>query len=510
VINDADGGFTDVHAACLQDWGFPSEHPVGLNIAQVLPPELIPTFFQTQQKVLAQQSMLQGEYQLRDPKLGPRFREFRMVPHGPQKTLTMIRDVTQRQMEQQAHLQVVKQLQQAQKMDALGQLTGGVAHDFNNILASILGYAWLGLQQTNEATNPKMVEYLEVISSAGERGRDLVQKMLAFSRRSSDLPTVAQDPIPALKEAFQILKSLIPSSISLSLEVPDSCPALAIDPTELHQAVVNMVLNSRDALQGSGEIAIVLRPLAPYGQACASCHRTTADSYIAISVRDNGSGMSSALLDRIFDPFFTTKPVGSGTGIGLAVVEGIVHRLGGHILVETQENHGTEIRLLFPAAPSAGGGLTESAVSPTENWRAGNALHHLMVVDDEIWIGTFLREFLREDGYSVSVFTDSRAALAAIEAAPNDYTAVITDLTMPHLGGLELAAEIHLRHPHIPIVLCTGTDEITTAERAREVGIFGILPKPIPVVELRALLREILAGADNARTAKPSELGGLT
>ena len=511
VINDTDGKFTDVHAASLKDWGFPSEHPVGLNITQVLPPELASAFLRAQQKVLAQQSMLQGEYRVLDPKLGPRFREFRMVPHGPQQTLTMIRDVTQRQTEQQAHLQVVKQLQQAQKMDALGQLTGGVAHDFNNILASILGYAWLGLQQTNEATNPKMVEYLEVISAAGERGRDLVQKMLAFSRRSSDQPTVAQDPIPALKDAFQILKSLIPSSISLSLEVPDTCPALAIDPTELHQAVVNMVLNSRDAMQGSGEIAIVLHPLAPYGQACASCHRTTADSYIAISVRDNGSGMSSALLDRIFDPFFTTKPVGSGTGIGLAVVEGIVHRLGGHILVETAENRGTEIRLLFPAAPTAERGFTESLASPTEkNWRVDNAHHHLMVVDDEIWIGTFLREFLREEGYSVSVFTDSRAALAAIEAAPHDYTAVITDLTMPHMSGLELAAEIHLRRPDIPIVLCTGADEITNAEGAREVGIFSILPKPIPVVELRALLGEILTETGNARTAKPSDLGGLT
>lgn len=208
--------------------------------------------------------------------------------------------------------------------------------------------------------------------------------MLTFRRRSSDLPAVAQDPIPALKDAFQILKSLISSSISLSLEVPDSGPALALDPTELHQAVVNLVINSRDALNGSGEIAIVLRPLAQYGQACASCHRTTADSYIAICVRDNGSGMSSALLDRIFDPFFTTKPVGLGTGIGLAVVDGIVHRLGGHILVETRENHGTEIRLLFPAAPGAGHGFTESLASPTENWRAGNVHHHLLAVDDEI------------------------------------------------------------------------------------------------------------------------------
>lgn len=494
VIHDAEGEFTDVHAARLADWGFPAGSPLGLGIAKVLPPELAATFFQVQKKVLSRQQMLQGEYRLVDPQLGPVFREFRMVPHGPHHTLTMIRDVTQQKATQAAHLQVVRQLQQAQKMDALGQFTGGVAHDFNNILASILGYTWLALQQTSQARDPKLTQYLEVITRAGERGRDLVQKLLVFSRRSNDGPTRAQDPLPSLRESFQILRALIPSSISLALELPDTCPALGIDPTELHQVVVNMALNSRDALQGRGQIVIALRPLAQYQRICASCHRATSERYVALSVRDDGSGISNALLDRIFDPFFTTKPIGSGTGIGLAVVEGVIHRLGGHILVDTEEGRGTEMQLLLPAAASGAPSLAENPVLASATWSVTNG-GNLMVVDDEILIGNFLRDLLQDDGYSVSVFDDSRAAFEAFEATPDAYVAVITDLTMPHLSGLELAAKIHARNSHVPILLCTGNGESLRPTQLHATGIVRVLPKPIPIAELRALLSSVIARA---------------
>ena len=381
-------------------------------------------------------------------------------------------------------------MQQAQKMEALGQLTGGIAHDFNNILASILGYTWLARQNPLIMSDPKLSEYLKIVTAAGERGRDLVQQLLTFSRRSNATTPDAIDPLPVVEEAFRMLKSIVPSRIGMHLALPPAAPAIAAAPGELHQVLVNLVVNSRDALHAHGDITIRLAPTSGEHRACTSCLRLVDGDYLALSVTDNGAGIPAETLGRIFDPFFTTKDVGEGTGIGLSVVDGIVHRGGGHIFVDSRTGHGTRFDILLPLAAQQ----DDLKTSPAEIVPARRAARgKLMVVDDEVWLGAFLQELLQEFGYSVEVFANGADALQALNSAPDSYTAVITDLTMPQMSGLELASAIRERQPDLPVVLCTGAGRAPDRESAARAGIRHVLPKPIPVAELQAVLAEFVS-----------------
>ena len=494
-VTDLDANILDLHLSRPDDWVLPPGPLTGLNLRDVLPPEAAAMFKPTQTRVLATGQSVQGEFVNRHPTLGERFREFRMVPYGTDRTLTLVRDITDRKRAERAHEQTVKQLQQAQKMDALGQLTGGIAHDFNNILASMLGYAWLAQQQPLVMADGKTSDYLKIITSAGERGRDLVQKMLSFSRKDSAAPATPVDPLPVVEEAFRMLKSIIPSRLSLELTLPAGAPPLAIDPIDLHQVLVNLVVNSRDAMGEHGRILVGVQPLDGALGFCTSCQVPVDGRYLSFSVEDTGSGIPPDAVGRIFDPFFTTKEVGAGTGIGLSVVHGIVHRYGGHILVDSQPGTGTRIQILLPvmdASPPVAQAIEASPLSP----RAVGG--RLMVVDDEPWVGAFLRELLEEDGYTVDVFNDPQLALTALTQAPGKYAVVITDLTMQGMTGLELAAAIGQRDPVLPVVLCTGAGETPDAARLAKAGVRHLLPKPIPVAQLQALLAELSTGQPRA------------
>lgn len=256
-------------------------------------------------------------------------------------------DLTQRkQMEAEREL-LLMQLRQSQKMEAIGQLTGGIAHDFNNILAAILGYTALALDRYVPDQDGKLAEYLREVQTAGERARDLIANMLTFSRGGQG-GAIAMDPVPLVKEVVKTLRPVLPSSIELNAAIDESLPMISIDPVQLHQIVMNLAINARDAVAGAGRIDIVLRYLGRIDALCNSCHRKTDGNYVELSIADNGQGIPEAILHRIFDPFFTTKEVGKGSGMGLAVVHGIVHEQGGHILVESAPQCGTTLRVLFP------------------------------------------------------------------------------------------------------------------------------------------------------------------
>ena len=487
-VSDLEGKVVDLHAAQPMDWGLPTTRGVGRNLSELLAPEVVARLRPAQEQVLATGRLLQGEFQITHPRLGERHREFRMVPYGENLTLVLVRDVTDRYLAETQRQQALAQLQQSQKMDALGQLAGGIAHDFNNILASMLGYAWLAKQIPAVALDKNASEYLETITAAGERGRELVQKLLTFSRPNVDAEVQSIDPRPVIEEAFGMLKAVMPPHIDLELALPASCPALLINPTDVHQIVVNLVVNSRDAMHSHGKITISLTVAKNSQPACASCHAKVVGPHLSLAVRDTGSGIPPELLNRIFDPFFTTKAVGVGTGLGLSTVSTLVHRHAGHLLVTSQPGQGTLIEILWPCEEAANVSPPTVEVLASEAPAGGG---HLMVVDDEPWVGVFLQKLLEDNGYSADVFDDGKSALAAITLAPKRYVAVLTDLNMQDMAGLELAASIHRSYPSVPIWLCTGVGDLPSAAKLAEAGILQVLPKPIPIHSLRALLSKL-------------------
>ena len=393
------------------------------------------------------------------------------------------------------HTQLHRQLLQAQRMDALGQLTGGIAHDFNNVLASILGYTSLARSLWPDHSE-RVDEYLDAVMAAGERARELVVKMLEFSRNEPREDLHSVDPAPLIDEVLCMLATIIPSSIQLRVENKTAGGGAALlDPSDLHQLLVNLVLNARDALPGHGLILVSLLPLQRVQAVCSGCHSPVDASYLVIDVTDDGEGIAPSVLPQIFDPFFTTKSSGKGTGMGLSVVHGIMHRGSGHLVVTSTPGTGTRVRLLFPPALRA-----ESPVFAEQTGRPptlhGGGGRRILVVDDEPLVLKYLVELFRLQGYAVDSAVDGVEALALLQARPADYCVLLTDQTMPRMTGLELAHEVRRSYPRLPIVLCSGYSPTVNVKTAQEAGIGHFFRKPVsPTVLLSTVAALAQAGA---------------
>jgi len=269
---------------------------------------------------------------------------------SPEGVSVYIQDVSEYKRLKLEHQRMEKQVQQAQKMDAIGQLTAGIAHDFNNILASINGYTDLALTRCVGEGQEKLQEYLEQVYKAGERARDLIQQMMAYSR-NSEADMTDLDPRPLIRETVKMLHSTLPASLRLTFNSPPDNERISInmEPVQLQQMVMNLCVNARDAMHGKGRLDLQLEIIHHQCSVeCTSCHEAIQGDYVALSVRDSGDGMAPDILEHLFEPFFTTKDVGEGTGLGLSVVHGIMHDHQGHIRVESQVGQGTVFYLLFP------------------------------------------------------------------------------------------------------------------------------------------------------------------
>ena len=393
----------------------------------------------------------------------------------------------------EAHSQLQAQLQQARKMEAVGQLSGGIAHDFNNMLSSILGYAGLALERKDELEDGELEDYLSEVVRAGERARDLVSQMLTFSRAQQG-GAVRIELLPMIKEAVKMLRFTLPASIELSVDPGEAGLAVRMDPVKLHQVLMNLSINARDAMQNKGSLHIaVQRRSLPAGElTCSACQEPlAAGDYVELSVEDSGSGMDAELLQRVFDPFFTTKEVGKGTGMGLSVVHGIVHEMGGHIRVESTLGGGSTFRLLLPVAHAVDPQLVEADAFSEEDAHYISGSAHILVVDDEQAVAGFLKELLTVSGYRVSLCHDGIEALEVFERE-GDIDLVITDQTMPKLTGAELAGRLLQRSPTLPIILCTGYSEEVDEGRARQLGIRGYMHKPVASRTLLGKIDELL------------------
>ena len=369
-------------------------------------------------------------------------------------------------------------------MEAIGTLAGGIAHDFNNILAGIIGFADLGMQEAADplATTQNFTEILK----AGQRARDLVRQILAFSHhRETDRKPLNLDE--TVSEALKLLRATIPASIEIVCKMESQTPNVLADSTQVHQIVTNLVTNAWHAIGNKPGAIIVQLAVFPVDEDFARTHPDLRPGrYLRLSISDNGQGIGSETLGRIFEPFFTTKAPGQGTGLGLSVVHGLMKSFDGAITVYSQPEKGTSFHLYFPALEFS------ASVSPAEEIAASRGHgERILFVDDEPVLTVLGERFLIRLGYTPVVQTDPRAALAQFQDQPFDI--VVTDLTMPHLNGIELARSLWDLRPETRIVLTTGYSATLDPARARSLGFRDLLLKPYSVHGLGEVLQRALS-----------------
>jgi PAS domain S-box-containing protein len=411
--------------------------------------------------------------------------QYRGRPH----VLSIGRDVSAERGAERERRRLEAQLRQAQKMEAIGQLTGGIAHDFNNILASIMGYNVLALERAVDAGDAKASGYLEEAVTSCRRARDLIQQMLTFSRgqrgerRRLSLCRLVAD-------STALLRSSLPATIAFDVDCDAAAPMTLADEIQAGQVLLNLCINARDAMQGEGTLTLSVRELRPCGLTCASCRAPVQGRCIALSVSDTGCGIEPAVLERIFEPFFSTKDKGSG--MGLSMVHGIVHEHGGHVVVVSAPDRGSTFTVLWPAADGQAEPLRDAA--PTGGRRMRPRLHgRVLLVDDEASVRQCLEEILDNWGLAVTSAADGADALDAFDAANGSFDLVITDQSMPRMPGLVLAARLRSRQPGLPVILCSGyTDDGHAAEAAR-CGVEQLLRKPVEPSDLRVAVESVLA-----------------
>jgi PAS domain S-box-containing protein len=420
--------------------------------------------------------------------------QYREQPH----VLYVGRDITERKRAEIERAALEAQLRQAQKMEAIGQLTGGIAHDFNNILTGIMGYLVLAGERPAAFDDPRLARHLEQARLGAQRARDLIQQMLTFSRgrRGSALP-VALGPLVA--EATTLLRSSLPATLELHTELEKGLPEVRIDPVQFEQVLLNLCINARDAMDGAGTVRVHARLADASGHWCASCKQKLEGRFVEIAVEDDGHGIPPEVLERMFEPFFSTKEVGRGSGMGLASVHGIVHEHGGHIVVDTLPGRGTTFRIELPALEAAPGKAADAPMGTAARPAAGQLRGRVLLVDDERMVTDFMAELLESWGLKVKIKRNPLEAEDWFARNAERVQVVVTDQTMPKMTGLELARRLRARRPDLPVILYTGYAEGISEAQLAASGVRVLMRKPIEPAELRANLATLLGATPGAR-----------
>jgi signal transduction histidine kinase/CheY-like chemotaxis protein len=387
--------------------------------------------------------------------------------------VVIARDATER-------LRLEKQLHHAMKMEAIGTLAGGIAHDFNNVLTPIMGYSEIiRLHMRKEGDGRKeIIGYIDGILKAARRARRLVEQILTFSR-SSEQKESLQYIHPIVKEVMKLICTTLPSTIEIRQEIDENCGMVSVDPVHIHQILINLCTNASFAMSGtSGVLTIRL---------VKSARRNNDRDWLELSVTDTGCGIDPAIRDRIFEPYFTTKQKGQGTGMGLAMVHGIISRQGGELEVESQVGQGTTFRIFLPVSNET---TSIDQVVNMEDMVRGR--ERILLIDDEEQVVAVTGELLESLGYTVTGKTSARESLLLFLKSANEFDLVITDLTMPYLTGLELCKKMKEIRPNIPIILFTGYLEEFSSEAAREAGVDAFFMKPVSFKEMAKIVRKVL------------------
>ncbi len=401
--------------------------------------------------------------------------------------LTTVHDLTSARQVTHKMGEMAEQLKQAQKMESIGTLAGGIAHDFNNILTVILGFSDLALTTVRNHKDQEAEVSLKEVRAAGHRAKELVKQILTFSRHNvQELKPLNVQYI--IKEALRLLRSSIPTTIELKQNISTNCLPVLADPTQIHQLVLNLCTNAYQAMRETGGVlTVTLLQLEVAEAAKETGVHLAAGRYVKLTVSDNGPGIAEDVQKRIFEPYFTTKGQEEGTGLGLAVVHGIVASYQGEITVISKIGKGTEFSIYLPVIEAAEFIETPeiTAVPPTGNER-------LLLVDDDERIVAMVRSVLTGLGYKVTAFTSSVETLAVFRESPRNFDILVTDMTMPDLTGADLARRILAIRSDMPIILCTGYSEMIDAEKAKKIGILDYLTKPVSNIEIARAVRAAL------------------
>ena len=380
-------------------------------------------------------------------------------------------DITKAKQAEEERRNMEAQLQQAHKMESIGTLAGGIAHDFNNILGIIIGNSELALDDIPEWNSAKL--NLKEILTASLRAKDVVRQLLSFARKTR-LEKKPTHIVPIVKESLKLLRSSIPTNIEIRRTIPTNVDTILADPTQINQVLINLCTNAYHAMPDEGIIEVILKNVEELGENAPAQHPDlNPGRYVNLTVSDTGHGIPKEEIDRIFDPYFTTKEIGKGTGMGLAVVHGIVKEHNGIITVESEPEKGTTFSIFFPVVEKEV--IIES--ESTEKLPTGN--EKILFIDDEeslVYVG---RNRLERLGYQVETKTSSVEALELFRANPDQFDLVITDMTMPQMTGYHLVEEFLKIRPDIPIILCTGFSEKIDEKKAKAIGVVDYIEKPV-------------------------------
>ncbi len=482
MICGFDGIFRKANAAWHETLGWDLAEVEGARFDTFVHPDDLEVATRAFERVRGGGALDDVDVRVRTQEDGYRWISWNAIPTGDH-FYAAGRDVTERRA-------LEEQLRQSQKLEAVGQLTGGVAHDFNNLLTVIKSST--DLLKRPDLAEERRQRYVGAISDTVDRAAKLTGQLLAFARRQALRPeTFAVNR--AVASLADMVGTLTGARVQVELDLPGEASQdlhVHADPSQFDTALVNLVVNARDAMAGEGHLRIRLRPADTIPAVRA--HPRQWGDFVAISIADTGSGIAGENLERIFEPFFTTKGVGQGTGLGLSQVFGFAKQSGGEIIVESRLGEGTTFTLYLPRAGLA---VPHTKAAEPEPLADGHGTC-VLVVEDNLDVGAFAEQALRELGFSTIWVTDGAKALSEIERVPYRFEVVFSDVMMPGMNGVELAGEIRRRRPDIPVVLTSGYSDVLAAEGTHG---FDLLRKPYSVADLSRILRRAIQDAKGRR-----------
>ena len=482
VIHD-NGLILDCNQSLSDMTGFTMAELVGMNGLDLIAPDSLDLVLKNIGSGYEQRYEVEGLR--KDGSIYPIAIKGKNIPYrGIEARVIEFLDITDRKRAEEEKSRLELRLQQAQKMEAIGTLAGGIAHDFNNILAEILAYAELAKE--NSVPGTPLNNDIDQILIAADRAKGLVRQILDFGRKSRTVLTPLKIQ-PLIKEGLKMLRSSIPTTISITSDIQPDCATVLADPTQVHQILINLCTNAYQAMELTGGVlAVILKNTLISPTEAARGTQVAPGHYVELVVSDTGDGIDPQIADKIFEPYFTTRMVGQGTGMGLSIIHGIMEQYGGAITLKSELGQGSTFQVYFPVAQ------TEAPRVPDDALEVPRGIERILLVDDEQLLCEMGQDILERLGYRVTKMCNSRDALELFRYERGQFDLVITDQTMPDLTGAELARRLLEIRPEIPIILCTGYSNLVNEQSAKEIGIKEFTNKPFTNRVLGILVRKVL------------------